>query len=81
MLLYLRKIFIVKMYFEKKLKKIITKMPKFRDIAIFQIPTTPDRNYKHEVITNIKLSSEGVLRSATTPLSTSNTSLPNRSII
>jgi hypothetical protein len=25
-------------------------MPKFKDIAIFQIPITPDQNYKQEVI-------------------------------
>jgi hypothetical protein len=34
------------MYFEKKLKEIEMKMPKFRNISISHIPTTPDRNYK-----------------------------------
>jgi hypothetical protein len=38
------------MYFEKNLKEIEMKMPKFRNISISQIPTTPDRNYKQVVI-------------------------------
>jgi hypothetical protein len=39
--------------FEKKLKEIETKMPKFRNISISRIPTTPDWNYKQVVITCI----------------------------
>jgi hypothetical protein len=31
-------------------KEIEMKMPKFRNISISQIPTTPDRNYKQVVI-------------------------------
>jgi hypothetical protein len=35
------------------MKEVDMKMPKFRNISISQIPTTPDRNYKQEVITYI----------------------------
>jgi hypothetical protein len=38
------------MYFEKKLKEIEMKMPKFRNISISQISTTPDRNHKQVVM-------------------------------
>jgi hypothetical protein len=38
------------MHFEKKLKEIEMKTPKFRNISISQIPTTPDRNYTQIVI-------------------------------
>jgi hypothetical protein len=41
------------MYFEKKLKEIEMQMPKFKNISIFQILTTPNRNYKQVVITYI----------------------------
>jgi hypothetical protein len=41
------------MYFKKKLKEIEMKMSKFRNIAISQIPTKPDRNYKQITVTCI----------------------------
>jgi hypothetical protein len=41
------------MYFEKKWKEIEMKMPKFRNISISQISTTPDQNYIQVVITYI----------------------------
>jgi hypothetical protein len=44
-------IFKKKIYCENVFRKEIEmKMPKFRNIWIFQIPTTPDRNYKQVVI-------------------------------
>jgi hypothetical protein len=51
-LCYLGKTYFWKMHFEKKLKDIEIKMQTFRNISISQISTTPDRNYKQEVITS-----------------------------
>jgi hypothetical protein len=51
--IHLGKRYIGKMYFEKKLNKIEMKMPKFRNIPLSHIPTTPGRNYKQVVITYI----------------------------